>query len=89
MALSKETVASIVGKFGANDKDTGDTKVQIALLTERINQLTIHCKENKKDKASNRGLLCLVGQRRRLLKYYQRTNIEGYRKLIQDLNLRK
>ena len=89
MALSKETVASIVSKFGENDKDTGNTKVQIALLTERINQLTIHCKENKKDKASNRGLLCLVGQRRSLLKYYQRTNLEGYRKLIQDLNLRK
>lgn len=89
MALTKETTASIVTKYGANNKDTGNTKVQIALLTERINQLTIHCKENKKDRASNRGLLCLVGQRRRLLKYYQRTDLEGYRQLIQELGLRK
>ncbi|MEL3903715.1 MAG: 30S ribosomal protein S15 [Treponemataceae bacterium] len=89
MALTKETTASIVGKFGANDKDTGNIEVQIALLTERINQLTVHCKENKKDKASNRGLLSLVGQRRRLLKYYQRKDLEGYRKLIQELGLRK
>lgn len=89
MGLTKETTASIVGKFGASDKDTGNTKVQIALLTERINQLTDHCKEHKKDKATNRGLLKLVGQRRRLLKYYQRKNIDGYRELIQELNLRK
>lgn len=89
MALTKETTASIVGKFGANDKDTGNIEVQIALLTERINQLTVHCKENKKDKASNRGLLSLVGQRRRLLKYYQRKDLEAYRKLIQELGLRK
>lgn len=89
MALTKENIASIVGKYGASDKDTGHSRVQIALLTERINQLTLHCKENKKDKASNRGLLKLVGQRRRLLKYYQRTDLEGYRDLIKDLGLRK
>lgn len=89
MALTKDNVASIIGKFGANDKDSGHSKVQIALLTERINQLTAHCKENKKDKASNRGLLSLVGQRRRLLKYYQRKDLEGYRALIQELGLRK
>lgn len=89
MALTKETIASIVEKFGENDKDTGNSRVQIALLTKRINHLTEHCKQNKKDAASNRGLRTLVGQRRRLLKYFQRKDLEGYRKLIKELNLRK
>jgi small subunit ribosomal protein S15 len=89
MALHKEVVASIVGKFGKNEKDTGASEVQIALLTERINQLTEHCKQFKKDKSSQRGLLILVGQRRRMLKYIQRTNLEKYRGLIKDLGLRK
>ena len=89
MALTNECVASIVTKFGANEKDTGASEVQIALLTERINQLTGHCKQFKKDKSGQRGLLILVGKRRRLLKYIQRTNLEGYRKLIKELGLRK
>ncbi|MDR0503948.1 MAG: 30S ribosomal protein S15 [Treponema sp.] len=89
MALNKESVTSIVAKFGRNEKDTGATEVQIALLTERINQLTEHCKQFKKDKSGQRGLLILVGQRRRMLKYIQRTNLEGYRKLIKELGLRK
>ena len=89
MALSKESVASIVTKYGKNEKDTGASEVQIALLTERINQLTGHCKQFKKDKSSQRGLLILVGKRRRLLKYYQRTNLDGYRILIKELGLRK
>ena len=89
MALNKETVSSIIAKFGKNEKDTGATEVQIALLTERINHLTGHCKQFKKDKSSQRGLLLLVGQRRRMLKYIQRTNLEGYRKLIKELGLRK
>jgi small subunit ribosomal protein S15 len=89
MALNKESAASIVAKFGKNDKDTGATEVQIALLTERINQLTEHCKQFKKDKSGQRGLLILVGKRRRMLKYIQRTNLEGYRKLIKELGLRK
>jgi small subunit ribosomal protein S15 len=89
MALNKEEVASIVTKFGKNEKDTGTSEVQIALLTERINQLTEHCKQFKKDKSSQRGLLILVGQRRRMLKYIQRTNLEGYRSLIKELGLRK
>jgi len=89
MALNKESVASIVAKFGKNDKDTGATEVQIALLTERINQLTEHCKQFKKDMSGHRGRLILVGQRRRMLKYIQRTNLEGYRKLIKELGLRK
>jgi small subunit ribosomal protein S15 len=89
MALNKESASSIVAKFGKNDKDTGATEVQIALLTERINQLTEHCKQFKKDKSGQRGLLILVGKRRRMLKYIQRTNLEGYRKLIKELGLRK
>ena len=89
MALTKEHTASVVAKFGANEKDTGNTRVQIALLTDRIRQLTEHFKINKKDKSSQRGLLVLVGQRRRFLKYYKRTNLEGYRALIKELNLRK
>ncbi len=89
MALTKENTAAVVNKFGANEKDTGNTKVQIALLTERILQLTEHCKTFKKDKSSQRGLIILVGQRRRLLKYMQRRDLEGYRALIQDLGLRK
>ena len=89
MALTKESTASIITKFGKNEKDTGATEVQIALLTERVNQLTGHCKQFKKDKSGQRGLLLIVGKRRRLLKYYQRTNLEGYRKLIKELGLRK
>jgi small subunit ribosomal protein S15 len=89
MALTKESAASIVAKFGKNDKDTGATEVQIALLTERINQLTEHCRQFKKDRAGQRGLLLLVGKRRRMLKYIQNTNLEGYRKLIKELGLRK
>jgi len=89
MALDKETANQIVVKFGKNDKDTGATEVQIALLTQRINELTEHCKQFKKDKSGQRGLLILVGKRRRMLKYIQRTNLDGYRKLIKELGLRK
>jgi len=89
MALKNEEVSSIIGKFGKNEKDTGASEVQIALLTERINQLTGHCKQFKKDKSSQRGLLILVGKRRRMLKYIQRTNLERYRSLIKELGLRK
>jgi small subunit ribosomal protein S15 len=89
MALTKEAAAAIVSKFGANEKDTGNTKVQIALLTERINQLTEHKKQFPKDTGSNRSMLKLVGQRRRFLKYLQRRDLEGYRSLLKELNLRK
>jgi small subunit ribosomal protein S15 len=89
MALNKETVTSIITKFGKNEKDTGVPEVQIALLTERINQLTEHCKSFKKDKSGQRGLLILVGKRRRMLKYIQRTDLEKYRSLIKELKLRK
>jgi small subunit ribosomal protein S15 len=89
MALNKEAVISIVTKFGKTEKDTGASEVQIALLTERINQLTEHCKRFKKDKSGQRGLLIQVGKRRRILKYIQRTDLERYRSLIKELGLRK
>ncbi|MDR2481216.1 MAG: 30S ribosomal protein S15 [Spirochaetaceae bacterium] len=89
MALNKDEVVSLVVKFGKNDKDTGAPEVQIALLTERIKTLTEHCKQFKKDRSGKRGLLILVGKRRRLLKYIQNTNLEGYRSLIKELGLRK
>jgi len=89
MALNRDEVSSIVNKFGKDEKDTGASEVQIALLTERINQLTEHCKQFKKDKSSQRGLLILVGKRRRMLKYIQRSNLEKYRSLIKELGLRK
>lgn len=89
MALSKEEIAAVVKKFGSNETDTGNSRVQIALLTTRIRQLTEHCKANKKDAASRRGLLSLVGQRRRLQQYYKRRDLDGYRELIAELGLRK
>ena len=81
----KETIE----KFGTNSQNTGDSKVQVALLSARINDLQGHFKANPKDHASRRGLLKLVGQRRRLLKYIRERDIDEYRKLIADLNLRK
>jgi small subunit ribosomal protein S15 len=89
MALNNEEVSSIIGKFGKSSKDTGTSEVQVAILTERINQLTEHCRSFKKDKSAQRSLLILVGQRRRILKYFQRVNLDGYRKLIKELGLRK
>ncbi|MBO8451153.1 MAG: 30S ribosomal protein S15 [Spirochaetes bacterium] len=89
MALAKEQTEMLVSKFGANEKDTGNVNVQIAILTERIRELTDHYTRFKKDKSGQRGLLILVGRRRRLLKYLQRTNLEGYRALIKELGLRK
>jgi small subunit ribosomal protein S15 len=89
MAITKAQKAATIAAYGKNDKDTGKTDVQIALLTERINSLTDHFKAHKKDTNSRRGLLMLVGQRRRLLKYLQRTDLEGYRGLIGKLGLRK
>ena len=87
--LSKEAKQEIISKFGSNDKDSGSTEVQIALLTKRITELTEHFKIHKKDHNSRRGLLKLVGQRRKLLKYLKRKNLESYRNLIKELGLRK
>jgi small subunit ribosomal protein S15 len=89
MSLTKERTQEVVSKFGANDSDTGNARVQIALLTERINELTEHLREHKKDHHSRRGLLMLVGRRRRFLNYLQRSDLEGYRALVKELGLRK
>ncbi len=80
--------SSTIQKYQAHGKDTGSAKVQIALLTERINYLTNHFKVHAKDHHSRRGLLKMVGQRRRLLDYLRRTDLDGYRQLIQELGLR-
>ena len=89
MAVTKDDKARIVNEFGASEKNTGSSEVQIALLSERITMLTEHFKVNKKDTNSRRGLLKLVGQRRRLLKYLQRTDLLKYRALIEKLNIRR
>jgi small subunit ribosomal protein S15 len=88
-ALTTERKREIAAKFGADEKDMGSTKVQVALLTERINHLTEHLREADKDHSSRRGLLMLVGKRRRFLDYLQRRDLEGYRALIKELGLRR
>jgi small subunit ribosomal protein S15 len=87
--LTQERKSEIVAKFGESPKDTGNTRVQVALLTERINDLTAHLRTHRKDHHSRRGLLMLVGRRRRLLNYLQRSDLEGYRELIRELGLRR
>lgn len=87
--MTTERKREIVAQFGDGERDTGNTKVQVALLTERINHLTEHLREQKKDHHSRRGLLMLVGRRRRFLDYLRRTDLEGYRALIKELGLRK
>ena len=77
-----------VEKYRTSENDTGSTRVQVALLTERINYLTDHFRTHKKDHHGRRGLLKMVGKRRRLLNYLKRTDIEGYRQLVQELGLR-
>jgi small subunit ribosomal protein S15 len=89
MTLTAEAKREIVGKYGRDQNDTGSTEVQVALLTARINELTEHLREHRKDHHSRRGLLMLVGQRRRLLGYLQRSDVERYRRLIRELGLRR
>ena len=89
MALTKEAKQELVDRFGANATDTGSTRVQIAMLTQRINELTEHLRTHRHDHHSRRGLLKLVGRRRRFLDYMQRTDLEGYRDLIKELGLRR
>ncbi|HPN37333.1 MAG TPA: 30S ribosomal protein S15 [Melioribacteraceae bacterium] len=89
MSITKEEKAAIVAKYGKNDKDSGKAEVQIALLTTRINQLTEHFSSHKKDHAGRRGLMMLVGKRRRLLDYLIARDIERYRAIIKELNIRK
>ena len=86
---TKERKAEIIKEFGRSEGDTGSPEVQVALLTERIRDLTEHLKVNKKDHHSRRGLLMMVGQRRNLLEYLKKNDIERYRSLIERLGLRK
>jgi small subunit ribosomal protein S15 len=89
LTLSKEDKRQIIGTHGRADADTGSPQVQIALFTRRINDLTEHLRTHPKDHHSRRGLLKLVGRRRRLLNYLQRNDLEGYRALIKELGLRR
>jgi small subunit ribosomal protein S15 len=89
MSLTKEKKSELIGRFGHADGDTGSTEVQVALLTERINELTEHLRTHSKDHHSRRGLLMLVGKRRRLLRYLERKNLDRYRSLVGELGLRR
>ena len=89
MSLSTERKQELVKEFSTKKDDTGSPEVQIALLTRRINDLTAHVQTHSKDHHSRRGLLKLVGQRRRFLNYLQKNDLEGYRRLIQELGLRR
>ncbi|MEX2103210.1 MAG: 30S ribosomal protein S15 [Gaiellaceae bacterium] len=89
MGLTKETKQEIFKEHGKGEADTGSTESQVALLSRRIDDLTEHMRTHRKDHHTRRGLLKLVGHRRRLLNYLQRRNLESYRKLIKDLGLRR
>jgi small subunit ribosomal protein S15 len=89
LTLTKERKQELIGRFGSSEGDTGSAAVQIALLTERINELTEHLRQHTKDHHSRRGLLMLVGKRRRLLRYMESTDLDRYRSLVGELGLRK
>jgi small subunit ribosomal protein S15 len=89
VSLTKEKKTEVIGKFASHEGDTGSPEVQVALLTARINDLTEHLRTHRKDHHSRRGLLMLVGQRRRLLNYLNRQDVERYRSLVQELGLRR
>lgn len=89
MPLTNDQKVEIITRFGRGEKDSGSPEVQVAMLTERINELNEHLKIHKKDFHSRQGLFKMVGQRRNLLEYLKRVDIERYRRLIKDLNLRK
>jgi small subunit ribosomal protein S15 len=87
--LTKEAKDEVIQRFAKHDGDTGSPEVQVALLTARINELTEHLRDHKKDHLSRRGLLMMVGQRRRLLSYLRRRDVDRYRSLVQELGLRR
>jgi small subunit ribosomal protein S15 len=89
MPLTKDKKQELIGKFGRENGDTGSAEVQVALLTERINHLTEHLRTHSKDHHSRRGLLMMVGKRRRLLGYLEKADLERYRKVVADLGLRR
>ena len=87
--FTAERKADIFKEFGGNEKNTGSTEAQIAMLTERINHISKHLQQNKKDFSTHRGLMTMVGRRKRLLQYLSRTNLTSYRALIEKLGIRK
>ncbi|MFN2437749.1 MAG: 30S ribosomal protein S15 [Chitinophagaceae bacterium] len=89
MSLTKEKKSDIFGQFGSEETNTGSIEGQIALITERMAQISTHLQSNKKDFSTHRGLMHLVGRRRRLLNYLQKHNLTGYRQLIEKLGIRK
>jgi len=89
MPLTKEQKQELIKKYGKTAKDSGSTEVQIAIITERINELSEHFEKHKRDHHSRTGLLRMVGKRRRLLEYLQSKNIDRYRKVVEELGLRK
>jgi len=89
MPITKEKKATVIKNFTGSEKNTGSIEGQIALLTERISQISSHLQANKKDFSTHRGLMQLVGKRKRLLNYLQKTNLTGYRQLIEKLGIRK
>jgi small subunit ribosomal protein S15 len=89
MPLTKEQKQELIGKFGRENGDTGSAEVQVALLTERINHLTDHLRMHRNDHHSRRGLLMMVGKRRRLLRYLERSDLDRYRTVVSELGLRR
>ena len=87
--MTKERKAEILKEFARGEKDTGSVEVQVALLTERINELTNHLREHKHDEHSRRGLFMMVGKRKKLLRYLESEDIERYRTILKELNIRK
>jgi small subunit ribosomal protein S15 len=89
MSVTKEKMVEIKKDFGKNENDSGSTETQIAIFTERIRNITGHLKQNKKDHSGRRGLVSLVSKRRRLLDYLRKTNLNGYKNILEQLNIRK
>ena len=89
MSVTKEKVQDLIKEFGKNDNDSGATESQVAVITERIRNITSHLKNNKKDHSGRRGLVILVSKRRKLLNYLRRTNVNSYNSILEKLNIRK
>ena len=89
MSVTKEKVEELTKEFGKKENDTGSTETQIAVLTERVKNITSHLKNNKKDHSGRRGLVILVSKRSKLLNYLRRTNVNSYKSILEKLNIRK
>ena len=89
MSITKERVEELVKEYGGNSNNTGSPEAQVAIITEKIRNITEHLKKNKKDNSGRRGLIILVSQRRRLLSYLKKNNLTKYKSIIEKLNIRK